>query len=78
MESRWESCDSAEEAKRLVEYMISHPSLDWLPIMNKAEKGGMKYGHALLENSRNFYESIADLLADVDGLVYVPEKKKHP
>ena len=46
--------------------------------MNKAEKGGMKYGHALLENSRNFYESIADLLADVDGLVYVPEKKKHP
>lgn len=75
IKSLWESCESLDEAKVLTEYMISHPSLDWVPIMDEAQKGNIKHGRALLDRDDEFYESVADLIADQDGLVYVPKEK---
>ncbi len=71
IKSRWGSCESIDEAKILAEYMISHPSLDWVPIMDEAQKGNIKFGRALLDRDSEFYESVADLIADQDNLVYV-------
>ena len=34
---RWESCESIDEAKKLLDYIVSTPSKDWLPLMSKAE-----------------------------------------
>ena len=36
---RWESCESIDEAKKLLDYIVSTPSKDWLPLMSKAEHG---------------------------------------
>jgi len=75
IKSRWESCESIDEAKILTEYMISHPSLDWVPIMDEAQKGNIRFGRALMDRDNEFYGSVADLIADQDGLVYVPKEK---
>jgi|GEM_PF-1972500 len=75
IKNRWDSCESLGEARKLTEYMISHPSLDWLPIMDEAQKGNVKFGRALLDRDSDFYQSVADLIADQDGLVYVPKEK---
>src|SRR3990167_3926482 len=66
IKSRWESCESLDEARKLTEYMISHPSLDWIPIMDEAQKGNVKFGRALLDRDSDFYQSVADLIADQD------------
>lgn len=77
MHNRWRSCKSLAGARKLVDYMISHPSLDWVPIMDEAQKGNMRFGRALLDREVDFYESVADLIAEQDGLVYI-RKEKNP
>ena len=43
--------------------------------MDEAQKGNVKFGRALLDRDNDFYQSVADLIADQDGLVYVPKEK---
>ena len=65
----WESCESIDEARELVDYIIATPSEDWLPLMSKAERGEVKYSELLIERSDDIYSSIAEAVADSDNLV---------
>ena len=66
---RWESCESIDEAKKLLDYTVSTPSKDWLLLVSKAERGEVKYSELLVECSDDIYSSIAEAVADSDNLV---------
>ena len=66
---RWESCESIDEAKGIVDYIIAIPSEEWLALMTKAERGEVKYSELLREHSDAIYSSIAEAVANSDNLV---------
>ena len=69
IEAKLSSCDSAKGAEQVVNYMISHPSREWLSVIHKAEQGKVNYADVLVGKSDELYSSIADITADLDGLV---------
>ena len=66
---RWESCESIDEAKGIVDYIIATPSEEWLALMTKAERGEVEYSELLREHSDAIYSSIAEAVANSDNLV---------
>lgn len=75
VESHLQDCDSSEEAKKLVDYMISNPSRNWLGIMQKAESRSIRHYDILIDSSDDIYASAAEATADADGIVVVQDKE---
>ncbi len=66
----WASADISELPK-LVKIMIMTPSLEWRELMNRAEKHEIVNWEILLQNSSDIYASIAEAIAEDDGIVFV-------
>lgn len=71
----WNACKTPEEALEIVNYIISHPSAKWEPLIHAS------WGGAEIKNKQVFeahYDEImsswAAAFANEDGLVYVPEE----
>ena len=71
----WNACKTPEEALEIVNYIISHPSAKWEPLIHAS------WGGAKIKNKKGFeahYDEImsswATASANEDGLVYIPEE----
>lgn len=71
----WNACKTPEEALEIVNYIISHPSVKWEPLVHASWK------EAEIKNKQVFEAHYDEIMsswatgsADEDGLVYVPEE----
>lgn len=66
--SSWNEAD-LDTKRLLVGYMIDNPSLEWREILWRAENGEIENSELIVDRSSELYSSIANLIADIDGLV---------
>lgn len=69
----WYKVSSRQEAEDFIEYIINNPSTEWRHLMEKAESGSVPYYDILIERSDSIYASIAEAIANEDGLVITPK-----
>jgi hypothetical protein len=72
IQSRWDA-STESEALALIGLMKDHPSMTWRDMITKAEAHDIRHWQLLLQNSNDIYESIAEAIADNDGLVNVDD-----
>jgi len=71
----WNACKTPEEALEIVNYIISHPSAKWEPLIHASWGGAeIKSKQAFEAHYDEIMSSWATASADEDGLVYVPEE----
>lgn len=71
----WNACKTPEEALEIVNYIISHPSAKWKPLIYASWGGAeIKNKQILADHYDEIVNSWATGSADEDDLVYVPEK----
>lgn len=66
--SLWNDAD-LDTKRLLIDYMIDNPSLEWREILWRAENGEIENSELIVDHSSELYSSIANLIADIDGLV---------
>ena len=71
----WNACNTPEEALEIVNYIVSHPSVKWEPLVYTIWGGvEIKNKQILADHYDEIVSSWATGSADEDGLVYVPEE----
>lgn len=71
----WNACKTPEEALEIVNYIISHPSAKWEPLIHASWGGaGIKNKQVFEAHYDEIMSSWATASADEDGLVCVPEE----
>ena len=71
----WNDCDTPDEALEIVNYIISHPSVKWEPLIYASWREPEIKNRQVFESHRSeIMSSWATASADEDGLVYIPDK----
>ena len=71
IEDIWDACIDEQEVQKLIDFMVANPSQEYGVLLRRAEAGSLKFHQVLLDRADEVYSSIAEAIADSDGLVEV-------